>query len=57
MEIGERLRWSEDNQWLACFREGLFVRFYDAHLAWFCQRVKSLKVLSREVKKLGGGKN
>ena len=39
MEIGERLRLSESSEWLACFREGMFIRFYDAHLGWFVSRV------------------
>ncbi len=30
------------------------MRFYDAHLGWFCQAGKPLKVLRREVKKLQG---
>jgi hypothetical protein len=52
MEIGERLRLSEFSEWLACFREGMFIRFYDAHLGWFCQQGKPLKVLRRSFKKL-----
>lgn len=54
MEIGERLQLSESDACLAVFREGLFMRFYDAHLGWFCQQGKPLKVLCREVKKLQG---
>ena len=54
MEIGERLRLSESGEWLACFREGMFIRFYDAHMGWFCQQGKPLKVLQRSFKKLEG---
>lgn len=54
MEIGERLRLSESSEWLACFREGMFIRFYNAHLGWFCQQGKPLKVLQRSFKKLQG---
>ncbi len=54
MEIGECLRLSESGEWLACFREGMFIRFYDAHLGWFCQQGKPLKALQRSIKKLQG---
>lgn len=54
MEISERLRLSSDREWLAVFHEGMFMRFYDAHLGWFCQRGRKLKVLRRDVKKLNG---
>ena len=32
----------------------MFIRFYDAHLGWFCQQGKPLKVLQRSFKKLEG---
>jgi hypothetical protein len=54
MEIGERLRLSESSEWLACFREGMFIRFYDAPLGWFGQQGKPLKVLQRAINKLQG---
>ena len=54
MEIGVRFRLSESSEWLACFREGMFIRFYNAHLGWFCQQGKPLKVLRRSFKKLEG---
>ena len=54
MEIGERLRLSESGDWLACFREGMFIRFYDAPLGWFCQQGKPLKVLRPSFKKREG---
>jgi hypothetical protein len=38
MEIGERLQLSESDACLAVFREGLFMRFYDAHLGCFARK-------------------
>lgn len=54
MNIEQRLSLAERPDGIACFVEGVFVRFYQGHLAWYCQQVKSIKVCSRKVKKLSG---
>lgn len=54
MDITQRLLWSTRSDGIAVFFEGAFARFYQAHLAWYCQRVKPIKVCTRELKQLGG---
>lgn len=50
MNIEQRLAWAARPEGIACFVEGMFVRFYQGHLAWYCQQVKPIKVCSRAVK-------
>ncbi|KAJ8739033.1 hypothetical protein H9Y13_13035 [Aeromonas veronii] len=54
MNIEQRLQWAERPEGIACFVEGMFVRFYQGQLAWYCQQVKPIKVCTRAVKKLAG---
>lgn len=54
MNIEQRLAWAARPEGIACFVEGIFVRFYQGQLAWYCQQVKPIKVCSRAVKKLAG---
>ncbi|KHN49527.1 hypothetical protein [Aeromonas hydrophila] len=54
MNIEQRLAWAERPDGIACFVEGAFIRFYQGHLAWYCQQVKPIKVCTRGVKKLAG---
>lgn len=54
MNIEQRLAWAARPEGIACFVEGVFVRFYQGQLAWYCQQVKPIKVCTRAVKKLAG---
>ncbi|MFH7527857.1 hypothetical protein AB2J22_21320 [Aeromonas sp. A5] len=54
MNIEQRLAWAARSEGIACFVEGIFVRFYPGQLARHCQQVKPIKVCSRAVKKLAG---
>lgn len=54
MNIEQRLALASRPGGIACFVEGIFVRFYQGQLAWYCQQIKPIKVCTRAVKKLAG---
>ena len=50
MERAEKLRLSADHEYGHCFKQGMFVRFYERSLHWFSFAVKPLKPMLEPVK-------
>jgi hypothetical protein len=50
MDRAEKLRLSADTTYCCCFRQGIFARFYEQVLYWFCFAIKPLKPMHERVK-------
>jgi hypothetical protein len=49
MDRTEKLRLSADTTYCCCFRQGMFVKFYEQGLYWFHFAVKPLKPMREKV--------
>jgi hypothetical protein len=50
MDRAEKLRMSADTTYCCCFRQGMFVKFYEQGLYWFHFVIKPLKPMREKVK-------
>ena len=50
MERSEKLRLSSSTEYGNCFKQGLFVQFYEQSLFWFATHIKLLKPMLERVK-------